>query len=100
MSIGYNLARWARRRCAQLRQEPLCAFCMAKGKLRPAAIVDHVEPHRGDEQLFWYGAVQSLCKHCHDSTKKEREGKRGYSTDVGVDGWPIDERHPVYGGKK
>lgn len=40
-----------------------------------ATVCDHVEPHRGDEYLFWFGATQSLCAHHHNSTK-QREEKR------------------------
>jgi 5-methylcytosine-specific restriction enzyme A len=94
-SIGYNLPRWYRRRRAQLRREPLCAFCLAKGKTTAATIADHLVPHKNDEQLFWYGRLQSLCKPCHDGTKKEQENK-GFATDIGMDGWPIDRGHPVY----
>jgi hypothetical protein len=65
------------------------------GKIVPAQIADHVTPHRGDAQLFWYGTLTSLCASCHSGTKQEQE-KKGYSTDVGVDGWPVDEQHPVY----
>jgi 5-methylcytosine-specific restriction enzyme A len=38
---------------------------------------------------------KSLCKRCHDSAKRFVE-TRGYRPDVGLDGWPLDPRHPVY----
>jgi hypothetical protein len=45
------------------------------------------------------GALQSLCAHCHSSRKQSIE-RRGYDTAVGIDGWPIDPRHPCYGGSQ
>jgi len=41
------------------------------------------------------GALQSLCAHCHSSTKAIVE-KRGHDPAIGADGWPIDPRHPIY----
>jgi hypothetical protein len=38
----------------------------------------------------------SLCKHCHDSTKRFVE-KHGFRPDIGLDGRPLDPNHPVYG---
>jgi hypothetical protein len=72
-------------------------MCLADGKLTPATIADHVEPHRGDANLFWRGALQSLCDHCHESRKKIEE-TRGYRLDVGLDGWPLDPNHPANAG--
>ena len=46
-------------------------------------------------QLFWFARLQSLCKRHHESSKK-REEARGYSIQIGVGGWPVDPRHPVY----
>jgi 5-methylcytosine-specific restriction endonuclease McrA len=90
----YGLGRWRNRRKVQLQEHPLCAFCLKRGLVVPATIVDHVEPHRGDWNKFVLGAVQSLCSHCHESTKKEIE-QRGFARDVGLDGWPIDPNHPA-----
>lgn len=90
----YKLARWQRRRKAQLMAEPLCAFCLADKRITAATVADHLEPHRGDPDRFWHGPLQSLCKAHHDATKQRTE-RRGYSTACGVDGWPIDPRHPA-----
>jgi 5-methylcytosine-specific restriction endonuclease McrA len=79
----------------QLRIEPLCATCLAAGKVTAATVADHVTPHRGDVNSFWTGRLQSLCSRCHESTKKLVE-RHGYLPDVGVDGLPIDKNHPVY----
>jgi hypothetical protein len=62
-----------------------------------AEVVDHVVPFRGDWELFWTGALQSLCKHCHDADKQWQE-RRGFRKGIGLDGMPLDPNHPVYGG--
>jgi 5-methylcytosine-specific restriction protein A len=74
---------------------PLCEMCLKDGRTNAATIADHIEPHKGDQQKFFFGELQSLCKLHHESAKKRKEA-RGYSTRVGADGWPVDPRHPVY----
>jgi 5-methylcytosine-specific restriction protein A len=61
----------------------------------PATVADHVEPHKGDRTKFFTGALQSLCVPCHDGTKRQVE-TLGFHKDIGLDGWPLDSRHPVY----
>lgn len=90
----YWTPRWRALAAAQLRAEPLCSTCKARGRYTPATVCDHIEPHKGNETAFWCGPFQSLCKPCHDGAKQQAE-RRGYSTDVGPDGWPIDPRHPA-----
>lgn len=63
---GYD-TRWREARAIFLKQHPLCAFCLAEGKIVPATVVDHIIPHRGDQRLFWDQTNwESLCKECHD----------------------------------
>ncbi len=63
---GYD-GKWEKARKAFLRRNPLCAACMAEGKLIPATVVDHIVPHRGDKRLFWDESNwQPLCKKHHD----------------------------------
>ncbi|MGG7567886.1 HNH endonuclease [Rhodovulum sp. DZ06] len=69
----YSTAAWRARRLNQLRREPLCRRCAALGRTREAAIADHVVPHREDRRAFWEGALQSLCKPCHDGAKQREE---------------------------
>lgn len=74
-------------------------MCSGQGQQTKAVVVDHIEPHRGDYDLFWdiYNH-QSLCKLHHDAAK-QREEKRGYSNQVGLDGWPTDSNHPANKGR-
>jgi 5-methylcytosine-specific restriction endonuclease McrA len=86
----YKRQRWRKIRRHQLAKEPLCAMCLAKGRVTPATIADHVDHHGGDWNKFWTSALQSLCERCHNSAKK-----RGFSSEVGDDGWPLDPNHPA-----
>lgn len=85
-------SRWRRRRLAQLRREPLCAFCARRGLTVAASVADHITPHRGDRRLF-EGPLQSLCKPCHDSCKQQQE-RSGFHRGHGLDGAPLDPQHP------
>jgi|SRR5215468_6480678 len=84
----YKTARWKRLRKLQLMQHPLCKFCLERGIVTAANVVDHVAPHKGIT-----GDLQSLCEPCHNSAKRQVE-LRGYRLDIGVDGYPIDPNHP------
>lgn len=65
---GYN-TEWQKARAAYLIAHPYCALCG-----NPASHVDHINPHRGDDALFWDRANwQALCAHCHNSTKQRVE---------------------------
>ena len=89
----YTTARWQRLRKFQLLQQPLCKFCLERGIVTRANVVDHVTPHKGDWTDFITGELQSLCEPCHNSAKRQIE-LRGYRYDVGIDGYPIDPNHP------
>ena len=94
--------KWKKKRALFLKDNPLCKLCASRGIDKLADVVDHVHPHRGDDELFWDEQNwQPLCKHCHDSIKAEVES-RGYSIAIGADGWPLSSAHPVnaVGGKK
>tara|TARA_B100000446_G_scaffold127191_1_gene119175 strand:- start:654 stop:1064 length:411 start_codon:yes stop_codon:yes gene_type:complete len=77
----YNTARWRRRRQEVLGAAGwMCQGCNVPHQLneirhdRWSAVVDHIEPHRGDEQLFWDRSnLQAVCKEFHDGEKKKRE---------------------------
>lgn len=92
----YGLNRWKKRRRAQLIKHPLCVICLqSRSLVVPAVCVDHVEPHQGDRHKFEFGELQSLCASCHDSIKRVIE-QRGYSNEIGRDGWPVDKSHPCW----
>lgn len=52
----------------------LCRIHLRQGRAVVATLVDHIIPHRGDQQLFWRRSNwQPLCKPCHDSVKQAEE---------------------------
>lgn len=89
---GYNY-RWQKARETFLKQHPLCRLHAALGHVVLATVVDHIEPHRGDQSKFWNRANwQPLCKACHDSTKQRAE-KSGVLQGCGLSGVPLDPNH-------
>jgi 5-methylcytosine-specific restriction protein A len=67
---GYD-NRWRRARLTFLASHPLCSGphsqCEQAGIVSAATVVDHVVPHRGDEQLFWDESNwAALCERCHN----------------------------------
>ena len=74
---GYG-ARWQRARKQYLARNPLCVECLKDGRVVPATVVDHIIPHRGDQELFWSeDNWQSLCKQCHDRKTAKEDGGFG-----------------------
>lgn len=70
---GYGF-KWQQAREGWLRNHPLCVECEKDGRIEPAVVVDHIDPHRGDMVKFWdAGNWQSLCVRCHN--RKTRMGK-------------------------
>ena len=68
---------WRAYRLRFIAKHPLCAECEKKGIIEPAAVVDHIEPHKGDILKFWnVKNHQALCKMCHDK-KTAKEGAFG-----------------------
>lgn len=69
---GYG-HKWRKERARYLRDNPYCCIdsCHAL-----ATVVDHIEPHQGDQKLFWRRSNwQPMCKHHHDSkTAGENRG--------------------------
>lgn len=69
----YRTGQWQALRRQQLTMQPFCAECQRAGRYTLASEVDHVVPHRNDEQLFFDAVnLQSLCHSCH-SIKTARE---------------------------
>lgn len=74
---GYG-SRWQRVRRGFLAAHPLCAACAAEGAVREATVVDHIEPHKGDQGLFWDRSNwQPLCKTHHDRKTAREDGGFG-----------------------
>lgn len=84
--------RWAKKRARQLQDEPLCRLCLKAGRLTPATVADHIEPHRNDPVKFWKGRLQSLCATCHNAVKQAQE-KTGHLRGGDLDGLPLDPNH-------
>ena len=92
----YKTKAWQQLRKACLTRDSFtCRFC---GKLEwngSRLVADHIRPHRGDEALFFdLENLQCLCVGCHDGAKQSEE-RLGYSTQIGEDGWPVDDHHPA-----
>lgn len=68
-------------------------MCREAGRVEPATVVDHIEPHRGRvESFFDEGNLQSLCRTCHDSHKQRLE-KSGRLIGCKTDGTPLAASH-------
>ncbi|MGE6324130.1 HNH endonuclease [Psychrobacter sp. NPDC078370] len=62
---GYD-ARWRSARLLFLNDNPLCKHCKANDIIMGADVVDHILPHRGNQELFWDQTNwQPLCYPCH-----------------------------------
>jgi len=93
----YTDRAWAGVRARVLAEEPECVYCG-----EPSAVVDHIEPHRGDRELFFARSnLQGVCKSCHDRKTARQDGGFGNARrddDIlpGCDeaGRPLDPRHP------
>lgn len=77
---GYTWT-WRKASRLYLQQHPLC-MCPACGggtlRIRPATVVDHIVPHRGDAVLFWDEANwQAMAKRCHDHKTAVEDGGFG-----------------------
>jgi 5-methylcytosine-specific restriction enzyme A len=71
----YKLARWRVLRLKIfLRDLYTCRKCKLVEGNTSLLVCDHIEPHRGDERLFWDETnLQTLCKGCHDKIKQAEE---------------------------
>lgn len=76
--------RWRKKSKAYLQRHPLCAdprgIHREARQVVAAKEVDHIEPHGGDETLFWdEDNWQGLCKHCHSVKTATEDGGFGRS---------------------
>lgn len=89
----YNTSAWERLRKMHLREEPLCRFCKAMGRMVEGQVVDHIVKVQDRPDLaFDPDNLQTLCATCH-SAAKQREEVRGQVIGAAVDGTPLDPAH-------
>ena len=72
---GYGYA-WQQARLRFLQAHPLCVMCqdMNPPRVTAAEVVDHIIPHKGDQELFWNESNwQSLCFSHHNGEKQMLE---------------------------
>lgn len=72
------------------RTHGLCEHCLAKGLVRPAAVVDHVQP-------LALGGVdvcentRNLCLRHHAYVTAQQFGLKAPKRQISVDGWPEED---------
>ena len=72
----YKRAAWQKRRAIELSKQPLCVACLSQGKVTPGESVDHIFPHRRDQERFAVNRYQVLCRACHTAkTVLEKTGR-------------------------
>ncbi|MAW99535.1 MAG: HNH endonuclease [Sphingomonas sp.] len=90
---GYG-GKWQRERRVFLDENPLCERCEREGRIEPATVVNHRQPHRGNQRLFWDRKNwEPSCKRHHDSDI-QREERTGVAKGVDARGRPTDPAHP------
>ena len=78
---AYNNTTWRKMRDTFLHENPLCADCLAKGKVTPATSVHHIRsPFKGGEinwnLLLDYNNLMALCHECHGIRHAEEQGHK------------------------
>ena len=74
----YRSKRWRTERAAFLHEHPLCVECERHDLIRLAGVVDHVDPHDGNETVFWdRSRWQALCASCHGRKTAAKDGGFG-----------------------
>lgn len=82
---GYG-GRWRHLRRIHLSGNPLCDACTRLGITALATDVDHIIPHKGDEQLKYDADnLQSLCHSCHSIKTAKEDG--GFGRDIVTSVW-------------
>lgn len=66
--------RWQKLRAAYLATHPLCEC----GCGHPATVVDHRQPHNGNDRLMYaWDNLQAMTKQCHDRKTAAHDGGFG-----------------------
>jgi 5-methylcytosine-specific restriction protein A len=77
----YKTKRWRTLREVVLRSSPLCCSCQDSGGIKPARVVDHINPVRQGGDFWDITNLQPMCDSCHNS--KSGKESHGISTDSG-----------------
>jgi len=94
MAFDYNNPKWRKLRNKWLKYYPRCRWCGIKERLQ----VDHKMPIAKGGNPYSYDNLQTLCISCHSKKTGSRDKKR-VTSECGVDGIPIDPKHPWGGGE-
>src|SRR5690606_1959559 len=79
----YRSKRWRTERASFLHDHPLCVECARHDLIRPASIVDHIDPHGGDETVFWDRARwQALCASCHGRKTAAKDRSEEHTSEL------------------
>jgi 5-methylcytosine-specific restriction enzyme A len=78
--------RWEQLCQRQLREHPLCAYCLERLVIQRAVLCAPSHGHHRD-------MIISLCRECYVATEAYI-AQYGYRPDIGIDGWPLDPKHP------
>lgn len=66
----YHTGKWRAMRAAHLKAYPYCVMCGGV-----ATVADHIEPHCGNEEVFFNERnLQSLCASCHSKKTLKENG--------------------------
>lgn len=81
--------KWMQIRASILSDNPLCVICKAKGIIKQATQVDHIQAltNEGTDDT---NNLQSICTECHKIKTAQDLGQTPRPT-IGMDGWPIKE---------
>ncbi|MBA2548796.1 MAG: HNH endonuclease [Burkholderiaceae bacterium] len=72
-------------------RQPLCELCAAKGIVRTAEELDHINPlsrEPGPDRLDL--PRRGLCRECHREATRQAFGYRRKPR-IGLDGWEVDD---------
>lgn len=74
---GYD-SRWLRASTLFRKSNPLCVMCEKEGVYKVGDCVDHITPHRDNEELFWdVNNWQVLCNRHHGYKTAKEDGGFG-----------------------
>lgn len=79
----YDTSPWKTLRKQVLEEEPLCRCDehQGKGDAPASTVVDHIQPHQGNEALFWDREnLRGMAKACHDRKTSTQDGGFGNPT--------------------